>query len=147
MLQRDPSLANKLYPFNKRMGIEDFLRRDKEVTKDQNENALEDLPKKDQKPVTAHVKITDNFFQKPLDQDDQRIQMSLKFLEQNNYNVDFKKIRRAFEGSLWRKELKEQMNMKRFVQEKLNKNMMEQRWTLNLMRKRGKNPKTLMLIN
>ena len=72
---------------------------------------------------------------------------SQKFLKRNDYRVNFKKMRQAYEGSMWRKELKDAMEMKKFVNENLNKNMMEQRWTLNLMRKRGKNPKNLMLIN
>ena len=83
----------------------------------------------------------------PLDKNDERVKNSLKFLQNNNFNLDFKKIRQAYEGTLWRRDLKASMHMQRFVHEKLNKDMMEQRITLNLMRKRGKNPKNLMLIN
>eukprot|EP00347_Sterkiella_histriomuscorum_P003401 403364440 len=137
MLQRNPNLAQKLYPFNKRMGIEQFLNRDK-VQGDSEEAAKND---------DVHIKINEKFFQSQLDPMDERVQSSLKFLEKNDYKVDFKRIRQQYEGTMWKQDLKQAIDMKKFVQENLNKNMMEQRWTLNLMRKRGKNPKNLMLIN
>lgn len=73
----------------------------------------------------VHLKINEKFFQTPMDPKDERVERSLKFLEKNDFIVDYKKIRRAFENKLWRQDLKEAMDMKRFVQENLNKNMME----------------------
>ncbi|CDW84566.1 UNKNOWN [Stylonychia lemnae] len=137
MLQRDPDLAKKLYPFNKRMGLVEFMDRNN-VAGDSKEAA---------ENSQLHIKINEKYFQKLLDKEDERVQRSQKFLKKNDYRVDFRKMRQAYEGRMWRKDLKDAMDMKKFVNENLNKNMMEQRWTLNLMRKRGKNPKNLMLIN
>jgi len=120
------------------MGVEGFMKSKPKKTESKEVDTV---------VSNGHITIDDKFLKKPLDPKDERVLKSMRYLERNNFNVDFKKIRRAFEGSQWRKDLKQAMDMKRFVQDSFNKNMMEQRWTLNLMRKRGKNPKTMMLIN
>ena len=102
--------------------------------------------------------IDDQYLMKPLENDDPYMKKSKEFLEKNQYNVDFKRVKQAFEGSLWRDQIKESLSMQKVVSQRLNRNNIEQRSTIRLfggfkgiggggMGKKSRDVKNIKMIN
>ena len=64
MLQRDPQLAQKLFPFKARMGVAGLGRREP----------------RGEEEGGAHVPIDEEFLKRPMDPTDERVQRSLRYL-------------------------------------------------------------------
>jgi hypothetical protein len=84
MVHRNPDLAKVMFPFRKRLGIDDYMK---------------GKPNEDGK---IHLKIDEEFLKKELKPKTRMMRRSKEYLEYNDYKIDFKKIRRTFEGVLWR---------------------------------------------
>jgi len=120
MVHRNPEIARIKYPFKKRMGVEGFF------------NGRPDTNGK------KHVKIDDKFLMQAMNPQDKRVKQSLAYLEHNNFQVDFKKIRSTFEGVMWKNEVKEQINMQRFLSEKLKKENLVMKSKIKSSNRKGK---------